>query len=108
MADYRAQAGKIWPILVELATAKAKLTNGELAAQVGIVRRNLNRPLDAIAQHCKRNRLPALTVVIVNTDTGEPGAGFVDAAEVVGAFAAVYGFDWSSVKNPFELFVTTT
>jgi hypothetical protein len=90
-ADHRAQAGKIWPILVEAATAKAKLSYGELGPRVSIFPRNLNPPLDVIARYCQRNRLPPLTAVVVE---GE------DAA-------SVYGFEWSTVKNPFELFLST-
>jgi len=106
-ADHRAQAGKIWPILVEVATAKGKMTYGELGPRVGVFYRNLNLPLDLIARHCKRNGLPPLTVVIVNADTDEPGPGFLDGDDVAGAFTKVYEHDWAAVKNPFALFLTT-
>lgn len=101
--DQRVNAGKIWPVLVELASAKRTLTYGELGPKLGILHRNLNLPLDVIAQYCKRVNWPPLTVVIVNADK-KPVEGADDPTV---AFARVTEFDWAKVKNPFELFSST-
>jgi hypothetical protein len=106
--DQRVYAGKIWPILVQAALAKSKMTYGELAPRVGLFHRNLNLPLDVIARHCQRNGLPLLSVVVVNTDTGVPGLGFLDGDNVEDAFRRVYDFNRSTVKNPFALFTSTS
>lgn len=103
--DQRVKAGKIWPILVEAATAKTKMTYGDLGPRVNTVHRNLNPPLDVIAKYCKRMSWPPLTVVISN-EKGAPAPGH-EGEEFEGALNRVYGFDWSKVKNPFELFAST-
>ena len=96
--DQRVKAGKIWPTLVELASAKKTATYTELGPKLGIVRRNLTPPLEVIAKHCQRMNWPPLTAIVVPTD-----GGIADAEAVM----RVHEFDWARVKNPFELFLST-
>ena len=98
--DQRIKAGKIWPMLVEIASAKKTSTYVELGPKLGIVRRNLTPPLEVIAKHCERMNWPPLTAIVVSADGPVP-------AEHQEVLTRVHEFDWARVKNPFALFLST-
>lgn len=54
------------------------ITYGDLASKMDhpINPRNLDYPLGCISEACKENGLPLLSVMVVNKDTLNPGAGF--------------------------------
>jgi hypothetical protein len=85
---------------VEAAVAKGKLTFNELAPRAGTQNRALIPPLEVISGYCKRQGWPPLTSVVVNEAAPVP----VDAE----GLQRVYDYDWSKVKNPFEVFMITT
>ncbi len=94
--DQRVNAGKLWPLLTAIAKSKGTSTPGELGPRVGVVQRSVNTSLELIAEQCKRAGLPPLPVVVKGSQGDDDEA-----------FQRVYEFDWSSVKNPFELFLST-
>lgn len=67
---------------------------------------NMGRVLEPIQQYCLDERLPPLTSLVVSKDRGKPGKGFIawDARDPDGARELVYGFDWGTLRNPFEAF----
>ena len=108
--DWRVEAGKIWPLLIELAERREVWTYGELGKQTGINPRNLRHPLDIIGRYCferAKPPLPPLTILIVYTDTALPGEGIVGTTpdRFEEDRDRVFDHPWHTVKNPFNLFL---
>ena len=110
--DWRIEAGRIWPVLVDVASRREVMTYKDLGTRSGVFYRNLRHPLDRIGRYCFERavpRLPPLTILIINGDTRRPGDG------IVGTHAdrfdedrdRVFDFAWSTVVNPFAVFATT-
>lgn len=95
--DWKPEAGILWPILVERAKIRKTYTYGEVAPKIGLHHRPVKYALDPIQNYCKENKIPILTAVVVNQDTGEPGDGFLG-----GDIKEVYEFDWDAIPNPFH------
>jgi len=51
------------------------------------------------------NNLPPLTILVVNDKTKLPGLGFIatDRDKIEEATKKVYEYDWSKIKNPFDI-----
>lgn len=98
-----------WNVLVSYAIKKNTITYKELTDKIGV---SHHRParffLDIIQDHCMSEKLPPLSILVVN-QSGLPGSGFVAWADIAtfdqGA-NLVYDFNWSSIDNPFEFVVT--
>lgn len=104
--DPRIKAYAAWPVLVEVATSRTTMTYEQLAARIGGSALNTRQPLDVIGKHCIRNGLPHLTAVIVSKATSKPGEGFLgDTEDFPKTLAAAHDQDWSTLKNPFRVFV---
>jgi len=56
--------------------------------------------LGCIMWFCEQNRLPPLTVLVVNRETGLPGEGLSTIEEVNKDREAVFAFDWFSIEPP--------
>jgi len=73
---------KILISLINLAATRQKITYADLAAMHGLPTTGLqlsvaiSRALLPIAFWCDANRLPPLTAIVVNAETGIPGEGF--------------------------------
>ena len=52
--------------------------------------------LDPVQTYCVANKLPPLTVLVVQKDTGLPGSGFTaaQAAQVASDQARAFDFNW--------------
>src|SRR5687768_11842992 len=109
-------AASFYPILVECArqSPPRKLTYGELIAITRDRFPNLEavqtaipvsagRRLDVVRMFLTKEKLPDLTSLVVNADTGEVGAAF--GADPETARAEVASFDWSAVAEEFDLHI---
>lgn len=98
-----ARAYEAWPILVDVAIKNTTITYGELAKKLGIHHRAIRYVLGVIQDYCLGEKLPPLTIVVVNQSEGMPGDGFIawDADDLETGLAKVYGFNWRLVENPF-------
>jgi len=97
------RARRAWRILTELAKNRETLTYGELGAQLQIHHRVIGFVLDIIQDHCLKEMLPPLTILVVNQG-GKPGKGFTayDPNRFEEGKEFVYSYNWSAVENPFE------
>lgn len=97
------RAAKVWPILVSVARNRGVITYKELGDSIGIHHRVVNHVLGVIQTHCLHNRLPPLTILVVNKASGRPGTGFVawQVDDIDTGLGEVYGKDWLSEGNPF-------
>lgn len=90
---------QLWLILIGKARNRQTITYGELADMIGYGGATpIGDRLDPIYRYCEVNKLPPLTVIVVNKSTGEPGSG-------MGEFSyaqqeAVFQYDCYSIFPP--------
>jgi hypothetical protein len=80
--DYDALADRARTALVVASMRRSTLTYGELAAAIDLdpnvpLPHHINRVLVVVSDRCIQAGEPSLAVLVVNQDTGKPGAGFV-------------------------------
>ena len=92
-----------WPILTATAKWKKTLTYLQLGNKLGIHHRAVRFVLGPIQDYCIEERLPPLTILVVN-GSGHPGSGFIapDLNHFDEGLNFVWSYDWKSVENPFE------
>jgi putative restriction endonuclease len=92
-----------WNILTEQAKKRKQITYGEIAYYIGIHPRVVRYLLGPIQDYCLENELPPLTILVVNSDTREPGSGFIawSRDNLEAGHEDVYRFAWDSIENPF-------
>jgi len=93
-----------WPVLTWVAQKGQSITYKELSTKIGVHHRALRYVLEVIQNYCLDERLPPLTIVVVNQKTRSPGAGFIawDVDDIETGFAKVYGYNWALLSNPFS------
>lgn len=98
------RAFKAWKVLTELAPTGNNITYEDLAKAIGIHHRAIRYVLEPIQKYCiQYHPLQPLTILVVNKQTNEPGAGFIAWSHdnLEEGRAQVRNFDWSKVANPF-------
>ena len=109
------QAQQIWLILTAHAVLRSKtkrngfrkglLSYGDLAELMGKDRRagiTLARQLGIVGYYCLEHELPPLNVVVVNQDTGDPGADVVltPGSSVKRDQRSVLKYPWFNLRPP--------
>lgn len=74
--NHEQRAYHAWNALVEAAGRREILRYRQLGDRIGIHHRAVGHALDPIHRYCIRDRLPPLTILVVN-ETGLPGSGFL-------------------------------
>ena len=97
--NQKERAARAWPILVDIALNERRITYGELACQLDIHHRAAGYVLSEIQDYCIQEKLPPITILVVDQKEGKPGAGFI--ARDVNDLEHVYKFPWSLHDNPF-------
>lgn len=97
------RAYRAWPILTTRAAEGKTITYGELGALLGIHHRAVRYVLSLIQDYCIEEKLPPLTILIVNQG-GKPGAGFIacDIDKLEEGEELVRSYNWSAISNPFS------
>ena len=102
--DKYERAFAIWPILVENAIRREKMTYGALAETIGMpgAAQAMREYLNPIMWYCAINGLPPLTATVVNQDTGRPGSGLTTfpPENIEDAWDSVFVHDWLSTHRP--------
>ena len=96
-------AAQIWPILVGAAKNEQPLSYGDVARRIGEEDpRIIGQLLEPIQSYCLLNKLPALTVLVVNKNTGEPGRGFIAVPRdaIPNEKQKVFNHNWMAEKTP--------
>lgn len=97
----RAQrAAQIWPLLVLCGNQRQSLTYDQLSRAIGVPRPGLGQLLEPIQSYCILRGLPPLTSIVVSGVSGEPGEGFIAAADVPRAQQQVFRHDWLAEGAP--------
>jgi len=92
-----------WPILVERAISGKTITYKQLGDAIGIHHRTVRYVLGLIQDYCMEEKLPPLTILIVN-QSGKPGEGFFawDVDDFDEGFQKVTKYNWRELENPFS------
>ena len=97
--DWEYAAGILWPVLVDAAKKKRRLTYGELAPLIGYkLAVPVKFALEPIQNFCLEKSIPILTALVVNKNTQKPGTGCLGVDDI----DEVYQYDWDSIGNPFK------
>ena len=102
--DQEERAQKAWIKLVDLAKSHKSCSYKELGDFIGIHHRPVRYPLDLIQKYCMINKLPPITILVINS-SGKPGPGFIAAKEneYTEKQNEVFSFNWDEIENPFDL-----
>ena len=94
------RAVQIWQILVSKATNRQTMTYGMLAEILGFRGAGtIGQFLDPVMIYCRQNGLPPLTVVVVNQDSGLPGAG-LPGTDLHVDRERTFNYDWFGLVPP--------
>lgn len=93
---------QIWAVLAWAAKSRQNITYSQLAQVTGAFTGGLGGWLEPIQSYCILNRLPPLTILVVQQESGMPGPGFTGASagDLARAQAQVFAFDWLKYGNP--------
>ena len=96
------RALQIWLILIGRAANRQTLTYGMLADLLGFGGAGtLGMMLAPVLFYCDANRLPPLTSLVVNQETGLPGDGIgIDPKDLNRVREAVYRYEWHKLVPP--------
>lgn len=88
------RAAQIWAVLALAARNRQVLTYPIVSQLTGVHPAGLGQLLEPIQSYCILKGLPPLTILVVSSDSGMPGTGFVAASDVPKAQQAVFEFNW--------------
>jgi hypothetical protein len=94
------RAAQIWSVLALAAHNRQILTYPMLSKLVGVPAPGLGQLLEPIQSYCIVNDLPPLTILMVKTDSGLPGAGFIAANDIPRVQQQVFAHDWLEKSAP--------
>jgi hypothetical protein len=96
------RACQIWSILAWAARNRQVLTYNHISKLIGVPTAGIGGLLGPIQAYCFQTRIPPLTALVVQQETGIPGAGFtgVNASQIAQAQMEVFEFDWLDHGNP--------
>ena len=88
------RAAQIWPVLALAARNRQILTYHILARSIGMPARGLGNMLEPIQSYCLIRKLPPLTILVVQKETGLPGSGFSAVSDIPKNQVRVFEYDW--------------
>lgn len=93
---------QLWAVLAWAAKSRQNITYSQLAQATGAFTGGLGAWLEPIQSYCILKKLPPLTVLVVQQDSGMPGSGFTGASagDLARAQAQVFAFNWLEHGNP--------
>jgi hypothetical protein len=112
-------ASAYYPILIDLARHKHRITYGELVERAKnlyprkpVVQKAIpvstGRRLDVVRIFTSERELPDLTSLVTNKGSGECGTGFTQHFDPEAVREKVFSFDWSGVSTDFDGFLKVT
>jgi putative restriction endonuclease len=101
--NHEERAARAWPILTEVARKRTSITYGNLGKAIGIHQRPVRYVLGLIQDYCLSEKLPPLTILVVEAATGRPSAGFIawDTDSLGDGRQKVFELSWQTLPNPF-------
>lgn len=96
------RAAQIWSVLALAARNRQVLTYPLTSRLVGVPQIGLGKLLETIQSYCLLKKLPPLTMLVISSETGMPGTGFVAASDIPRTQQEVFAFDWLPHGAPSE------
>lgn len=96
------RSAQIWAVLAWAAKHRQNITYSQLAQVTGAFTGGLGSWLEPIQSYCIINKLPPLTILVVQQESGMPGSGFTGAlaTDLATAQARVFEYNWLEHGNP--------
>ena len=92
---------QIWQILIAKAENRQTMTYGALAHALGFGGAQvMGTFLDPVMCYCRDNKLPPLTILVVNSETGEPGSGLTGINQMNIQREFVFKYNWYGLVPP--------
>ena len=88
------RALQIWPILINAAHNRQVLTYKVVGDCIGMPPIAISQPLGLIMRYCAEHRLPPLTILVVGTESGQPGDGLTTVKDLDQDREKVFSFSW--------------
>ena len=88
------RALQIWQLLIGAARNRQTLTYTMVADAIGMGAGTLSQHLGLVMRYCERHRLPPLTVLVVNQESGQPGEGLTTLEELNRDRERVFSEPW--------------
>ncbi|MEC0269370.1 HNH endonuclease signature motif containing protein [Paenibacillus anseongense] len=97
------RAFRAWDVLGIYAKDKKTITYKELGEKLNVHYRTCRYFLDYIQNYCMENKLPPLTIIVVNQE-GIVGTGFTawDTDNLAEGLNRVFKYNWDNQPNPFS------
>lgn len=98
------RAYRAWKILVAVALkSNGLITYGELGAAINLHPRAIRYVLGVIQAYCLDQKLPPLTILVVNAKDRTPSSGFIswDVDDLPEGLNKVRNYAWNESENPF-------
>lgn len=94
---------QIWQILIGAAHNRQTLTYGQVAERLELAGAGILSPfLGCIMKYCDEHKLPPLTCLVVNQETGVPGDGLTTIENLPQDRERVYRENWFA-KYPLQI-----
>lgn len=96
------RAAQIWSVLGLAARNRQILTYRMVGRLVGVPARGLGKLLEPIQSYCLLRKLPPLTILVVQEETGLSGSGFsaASAEQFAKSQLEVFEYDWINHGAP--------
>src|SRR4051812_14806974 len=94
------RAAQIWSVLALAARNRQIITYPMLSRLIGVPAPGLGKLLEPIQSYCLLHKLPPLTIIVVSSESGLPGSGFVGASDIPRTQHSVFEFDWLEHNAP--------
>ncbi len=88
------RAVQVYQVLIAAAHERQTLTYEMVAEKVGVHYNGVGYFLEAITGYCRKNGYPLLPVLVVQKDSGRPGAWKKLQCNINRERERVYRFDW--------------
>jgi hypothetical protein len=94
------RAAQIWAVLALAARNRQVLTYPLVSKLIGVPHAGLGQLLEPIQSYCLIHNLPPLTILVVSSESGLPGLGFIAAKDIPKNQQDVFNFDWLAHGAP--------
>ena len=88
------RALQIWPILINAAHNRQVLTYKAVGDLISMPPIAISQPLGLIMHYCAEHQLPPLTILVVNTESGQPGNGLITVKDLDQDREKVFSLNW--------------
>ena len=98
-SDKHTLIAAVFSELMDCARCGNDITYLDLGRKVGIPAVSVGHYLDPIAVYCKMSNVPPITVLVVQTGSGEPGTGYLGRMDNIDEQRKqVHGHNWSTLS----------